>query len=78
MFRNKKGALGGIVGIFIGVMIAAIILFNAVIPTIGPAMDASTHLNGSARTLAFLTNLFLVLALIIGILAGTGIMGRGV
>jgi len=76
MLRNKKG-MSGLVGMLIGVLITSLILFSAVIPTIGPQIDASTHLNGSARTLAFLIPLFLVIALIVGILAAVGLM-RGV
>jgi len=77
--RNNKGAFY-LVGVFVGIMVAGIILFSVAIDTIGTAINSTdnavantTVLNGSARTLAYLVNLFLVIGLIFGILGAIGV-----
>jgi len=72
LLSNRKGVMY-LVGAFIGIMIAAIILYSVTIDTVGDAINDSTYINGSAKTLANLVNLFLVIGLIFGILGVTGI-----
>jgi len=75
--KNRKGNAGMLLGSFVGVMIA-VILAVVVTDNIGTTLETSpgnTTINGSARTLAFLVPLFVIIGIIVTILSAVG-LGR--
>ena len=78
---NRKGALGGIIGVALTLMVLIIIIEAVVIPVNNDIFDKNmsvsqgqggTGLNGTARTVVSYNGLMLATLIIVGIVGGMG------
>ena len=74
MLSKGRRGQGALVGVIVGLAVAAVILFSFAVPTIKSAIAVTANLSTAELAIAGLVTLSLILAIVMSALRAAGIM----